>query len=63
MKEGNNMPVSEARLEATVVLNNLKGHTYTVSDYEMSEHESQIVIKALERYLADLKFEQELKVY
>jgi len=62
-KEEKNMPISEAGLDATVVLNNIKGHIYTVSNYEMSEKESKIVIRALERYLADLKFEQELKVH
>lgn len=54
---------SKEGLEATVVLNNLKKHTFSVSNYEMSENEANIVINALNKYLADLKFEQELKVY
>lgn len=57
------MEINECRLDATVVLNNIKAHNYTIQDYPMSEFESQVVIKALNRYLADLKFEQELKVH
>jgi hypothetical protein len=57
------MEINEYRLDATVVLNNIKAHNYSIQDYSLSEYESKIVMKALERYLADLKFEQELKVY
>lgn len=57
------MTPSKEGLEVTVILNNLKGHTFSVSNYAMSENEAKIVVNALERYLADLKFEQELKVY
>jgi len=57
------MEINECRLDATVVLNNIKAHNYTIQDYPMSEFESRIVIKALNRYLADLKFEQEIKVH
>ena len=46
------MPINEMRLNATVVLNNIKAHNYSIQ-----------VMKALERFLDDLKFEQELKVY
>ena len=60
-KEGN-MAISEERLEATIVLKNIKGHTYSVSNYELSENEANIVINALNKYLADLKYEEELKV-
>lgn len=54
------MPINEMRLNAT---DNIKAHNYSIQDYSLSEYESKIVMKALERYLADLKFEQELKVY
>ena len=57
------MEINECRLDATVILNNIKAHNYSIQDYSLSEYESKIVMKALERYLADLKFEQELKVY
>lgn len=57
------MPINEMRLNATVVLNNIKAHNYSIQDYPLSEHESKIIMKALERYLDDLKFEQELKVH
>lgn len=57
------MAISEERLEATVILNNLKKHTFSVSNYPMNENEAKVVINALEKYLADLRFEQELKVY
>lgn len=57
------MPINEMSLNATVVLNNIKAHNYSIQDYSLPEYESKIVIKALERFLDDLKFEQELKVY
>ena len=57
------MPINEMRLNATVVLNNIKAQNYSIQDYSLSEYESKIVMKALERFLDDLKFEQELKVY
>lgn len=57
------MPINELSLNATVVLNNIKAHNYSIQDYSLSEYESKIVMKALERFLDDLKFEQELKVY
>lgn len=62
-KEGKVMPINEMRLNATVVLNNIKTHNYSIQDYPLSEYESEIVLKALEKYIDDLKFEQELKVY
>ena len=57
------MPINEMRLNATVVFNNIKAHNYSIQDYSLSEYESKIVMKALERFLDDLKFEQELKVH
>ena len=57
------MPINEMRLNATVVLNNIKAHNYSIQDYSLPEYESKIVMKALERFLDDHKFEQELKVY
>lgn len=57
------MPINEMSLNATVVLNNIKAHNYSIQDYSLPEYESKIVMKALERFLDDLKFEQELKVY
>lgn len=57
------MPINEMRLNATVVLNNIKAHNYSIQDYSLSEYESKIIMQALERYLDDLKFEQELKVH
>ena len=57
------MAISESRLRATVVRNNIKQHDYTIEKYEMPQDEAEVVLKALERYIDDLKFEQELKVY
>lgn len=57
------MPINEMRLNATVVLNNIKTHNFSIQDYPLSEFESEIVLKAIERYIDDLKFEQELKVH
>lgn len=57
------MAISESRLRATVVRNNIKQHDFTIEKYEMPQDEAEIVLKALERYIDDLKFEQELKVY
>lgn len=62
-KEGETMPINEMRLNATVVLNNIKTHNFSIQDYPLSEFESEIVQKAIERFIDDLKFEQELKVY
>ena len=57
------MSINEMKLDATVVLNNIKGHNFMIQDYPMAEYESKIIIKAIERYIDDLKFEQEIKVH
>lgn len=57
------MAISENKLRATVVRNNIKQHDFTIEKYKMPQDEAEVVLKALERYIDDLKFEQELKVY
>lgn len=57
------MAISESKLKATVVRNNIKRHDFTIEKYKMPQDEAEVVLKALERYIDDLKFEQELKVY
>ena len=57
------MAISENKLRATVVRNNIKQHDFTIEKYKMPQDEAEVVLKALARYIDDLKFEQELKVY
>jgi len=56
------MNISEYRFEVTKTLNNIKQHDYTVSDYKMCKSEANIVSEALERYLTDLKYDEELRI-
>ncbi len=57
------MPIDEISVDATIVLNNIKAHNFLIQDYPMAEYEAKIVIKAIERYLDDLKFEKELIIH
>ena len=54
--------ISNERLMAQTTLNNISKNTYDVHDYRLCKRESEIVIKALRRYISDLAFDEELKV-
>lgn len=47
--------IKENILNATVALNNIKQHNYSIEDYPMCEKESVIVRKALESYIDEQK--------
>lgn len=54
--------ISEERLLTTTTLNNIKAHNYTVADYKLCPKEADVVIKALDHYLRDMKFDEEVRV-
>lgn len=54
--------VSETRLRAQTTLNNIKGYNYSVADYKLCERESKIIITALEKYINEIKFDEEVEV-
>ena len=47
--------------ETTKIMANIKNHDFSVADYKMCKSESEVVMRALESYLSDLKFDN-LKV-
>lgn len=54
--------MSEERLTAKVILSNLEKHRFDVGDYKMCSTEAEIVKAALNDYLDNLTFDEELKV-
>lgn len=49
--------ISEEQFNATKTLANLKHHDFSVQDYKMCKLESDLVQRALEKYITDLAFE------
>ena len=47
--------------ETTKIMTNIRNHDFSVADYKMCKSESEVVMRALESYLSDLKFDN-LKV-
>lgn len=54
--------MTDERIRTKIVLSNVSNHRYDVGDYKLCPKESEIVVRALERYLSDLAFDEELKV-
>lgn len=62
-REDTKMAISEQLFDVTRTLSNVKNHDYTVSDYKLCKNESDIVVKALNKYLTDLNYDERLKVF
>lgn len=54
--------ISEELFNARRTLNNIKNHNYTVADYRICSEEAEVIIKALEKHVKDVSFDEGLKI-
>ena len=54
--------ISENVTDIQVTLTNIKKNDYSVQDYKLCPKEADIVVKALEKYLEDTKFDENVRV-
>ena len=52
------MDKKEEIFEVTKIISNIRNNNYTVGDYKLCESESKVVLRALEEYLANIKFDE-----
>ena len=51
------MDKNEEIFEVTKIISNVRHNNYIVGDYKLCESESKVVLRALEEYLANIKFD------